>query len=99
MSESHESFVFEAAAADGRIKSGLIRAPSRGAASGLLTDRGLLPLRLERRSETLKRGTGVSMPDLAEGLHTLGTLLESGLPLARCLQVLESLAPTAWSSI
>jgi general secretion pathway protein F len=89
------TYAYRAARQDGTLEFGSVEAGSRETVSALLAARGLFPLeiRVDVRAET---GRGLSLADLALGLHILATLLESGLPLSRALQALSELTPASW---
>jgi general secretion pathway protein F len=92
------AYAYRAARADGALESGVVEAPTREAASALLTQRGLFPLDLTLRDEPRSNRSRVSADDQALGLRMLATLLESGLPMSRALAALGDLAPVSWTS-
>lgn len=92
------AYAYRAARPDGALESGVVEAPSREAASAMLTGRGLFPLELTLREDVPGRGSCVSTDDQALGLRMLATLLDAGLPMSRALAALSDLAPTSWAS-
>jgi general secretion pathway protein F len=91
--DATQSFTYRAARRDGTLERGRVEAASRDAAAKLLATRGLLPVQLALESRTSRRRAGIPAGDLALSLRVLADLLDSGLPIARALQALESLAP------
>jgi general secretion pathway protein F len=91
--DATQSFAYRAARRDGTLVRGRVDAASRDAAAKLLTTRGLYPVQLAMEARTARRRTGIPAGDLALSLRVLADLLDSGLPIARALQALESLAP------
>jgi general secretion pathway protein F len=92
------AYAYRAARADGALEAGVVEAPSREAASALLSARGLFPLNLELRAESNVGRSRLPADDLALGLRMLATLLEAGLPMNRALAAFGDLAPHAWRS-
>lgn len=92
------AYAYRAARSDGALESGVVEAPSREAASAILTGRGLFPLDLALREEPQDRASRLSLDDQALGLRMLATLLDAGLPMSRALAALGDLAPGSWAS-
>jgi general secretion pathway protein F len=93
---SDGTYAYRAARRDGALEIGSIEAVSHEAAATLLAARGLFPVEIRREAVADQHRISVSQADLGLGLHLLATLLESGLPISRALQVLEELAPASW---
>jgi general secretion pathway protein F len=91
------SYRYRAARPDGSLELGVIDAPSRELASGLLAGRGLFPVDIVQQTAEASRKARIPTADLALGLRILGDLLESGLPISRALAALDDLAPPAWT--
>lgn len=91
------AYAYRAARVDGALESGVIEAPTREAASAILTQRGLFPLDIAAQAEPGERRSRVSIDDHALALRMLATLLESGLPMNRALAALGELAPSSWA--
>jgi type II secretory pathway component PulF len=90
------TFAFRAATGTGAITSGTVEAGSSDDARVLLSDRGLFPLQISPSHGFARSPSGAAIRDLAVGLRILATLLGSGLPLPRCLDALDGLAPASW---
>jgi general secretion pathway protein F len=92
------AYVYRAARADGAFESGVVEAPSREAASAMLSERGLFPIDLALRADGASRASRISPDEQALGLRMLATLLDAGLPMSRALAALGDLAPASWAS-
>jgi general secretion pathway protein F len=90
------TYRYRAARRDGALELGTIEAPSREAASALLSARQLFPIELRLDSAAEGRRGRIPVPDLALALRVFATLLESGLPISRALLALDDLAPISW---
>jgi len=93
------TFAFTAVRPSGAVETGVVEAETREAAASLIGARGAFPITVTRRSTALGgEHARVGGQDLALGLRALATLLQSGIPLARALAILDDLAPPAWKS-
>jgi len=89
------TFRFRAVAATGAVETGIVDATDRADAVTRLRARRLLPLSVT--AATMQRPKSrVATSDIAAGLRTLATLLESGLPMTRALSAFSDVAPRAW---
>ena len=95
---SNVTFAFTAVGPNGAVETGVVEAETREAAASLIGARGAFPVTVTRRSAALGAHARVGGQDLALGLRALATLLQSGIPLARALAILDDLAPPAWKS-
>jgi general secretion pathway protein F len=93
---SEAAFAFRAVRRDGGMETGVIVAPSREAAAALIGSRGSFAVELSVQSPSRRVRRAISPEDLAAGLRALATLLDSGIPVARALAILDDLAPPAW---
>lgn len=93
------SYRYRAARQDGLLEQGVLDAPSREMASGLLAGRGLFPVEIVQQAAEASRKGRMRADDLALGLRVLADLLESGLPLTRALAALDDVAPQAWRTL
>ena len=89
------AYSYRAARGDGTMELGTIDAPSRDAASTVLSGRGLWVLDVRPAAPTLTRQR-LSSGELALGLRLLGSLLEAGLPVSRALAAFTDVAPDGW---
>jgi len=99
-------FQYRATDAEGKILEGMIEAGEVGVAVARLQDRGLIPLRVGAAEAPRSGIASISLPtisfkrgvrtrDLLIFTHELSTLLASGLPLDRSLQILSELSERA----
>jgi general secretion pathway protein F len=99
-------FQYRASDADGKILEGMIEAGEVAVAVARLQDRGLIPLRVGAAEAPRSGIASISLPtisfkrgvrtrDLLIFTHELSTLLASGLPLDRSLQILSELSERA----
>jgi general secretion pathway protein F len=93
------AFAYRAARHDGAIERGVITAAGRDGALGMLRDRGLFPLALDKHTETAARQRPMPARDLAAGLAALATLLEAGLTLPRALAALPEMTARRWRAM
>jgi general secretion pathway protein F len=93
---AQEIFEYQALTAAGSRERGTLDAPSAEDARAQLRRRGLFVVGVVSRGPRRERRTSMPGSDLALGLRILADLLESGLPLARALNVFDDLAPRAW---
>lgn len=88
------AFRYRAARADGATVRGTVDAASAGAAAALLSDRGLFPVRVEPTAADGERSPW-RRPSARAGatvLHSLASLVETGVPLQRALEAAETVA-------
>jgi general secretion pathway protein F len=86
-------FRYRGAHADGRLERGKIVAASRKEAQRILLERGMQPFEVVQVHVSPWRGNAIPVAELALTLRLLADLLEAGLPLARALHLLSSVAP------
>ncbi|MDB4915071.1 MAG: type secretion system protein, partial [Gemmatimonadetes bacterium] len=89
---SETSFRYRAASMDGRLHRGRLSASTRDDALRTLSDRGLHPISITGDSVGGTHRARLPVGDLALSLRLLADLLDAGLPLARALQLLETMA-------
>lgn len=99
-------FQYRATDGDGKVIEGMIDAGDRVTAAARLQDRGLMPLHVAEPGPERRGLANISLPkisfkrgirtaDLLVFTHELSTLLNAGLPLDRCLQILSELSESA----
>lgn len=85
-------FIYTATDSSGAKKSGIVDAHNESLAAGLLKNQGLYVINLEEKRESLLEGLlsfrGVSEGDVVTFTRQFSTMISSGLPLARSLEVL-----------
>ncbi|HVS36004.1 MAG TPA: type II secretion system F family protein [Gemmataceae bacterium] len=82
-------FTYEAMTTIGARSQGNLVASTEREALSMLDARGLLPLRIAVAKQTHKGGRRVRSRNLAAFYSQLADLLHSGVPLLRCLDILE----------
>lgn len=92
-----EAYRYRAARADGTIEAGFLELGDRPEAIAALRARGLFPIEVTRTTGSGSRRSAIPAADLAIGLRTLATLLDSGLPLSRALAAFQDVVPRTWS--
>ncbi|HVX41698.1 MAG TPA: type II secretion system F family protein [Gemmatimonadaceae bacterium] len=89
-------YAFEAIAISGATERGSVDAETADAARASVSARGLFVMSIEDRGPRRERRQPIAVADLALGFRMLADLVESGLPVARALQIFEGLAPKSW---
>jgi type IV pilus assembly protein PilC len=92
------SFQYEARSRTGEVKKGVLEANDVGAANDALRRQGLTPtdIKAKAREINLKLpgfGGGVSGKELATFTRQFATMIDAGLPLVQCLEILGSQEP------
>ena len=87
-------YEYRAARRDGGIVRGELIADGRDAASAALAAQGLFPIDLVSAPPRPRSALGAA--DVAIGLRTLATLIETGIPVSRAIAAFAELAPAAW---
>ena len=91
------TYRYRTARSDGIIEEGSLDHADRGASVlAHLSDRGLFAIDVEASSPVVATHRAMSASDLAIGLRTLATLIDSGLPVGRALAAFTDVAPTGW---
>jgi general secretion pathway protein F len=83
---------YEALAGDGQRTTGILSAGTEREVMAMLDSRGLFPLKIElaKGAAKMKKGGGrVSSRNMATFFSQLADLLRSGVPLLRCMEILE----------
>ena len=88
------TFAWEARTRAGDVRRGTIDADSEAVVLARLKAEQLSPLRVRRQGRSLNLaipiGTGVSQKDLVVFTRQFGTMIDAGLPLVQCLDILAS---------
>lgn len=98
-SSTLQTFAYRAAHLDGRIERGRLEAQSHDAALRALSDQGLYPVELAVAAWRPTRRASLPAAELALTLRILADLTDSGLPMGRALQALETLAPPRLAAV
>jgi len=86
-------FRYQGAHLDGRVERGKLVATSRKDAQRILLDRGMQPFEVVQEETSTWRRSTIPVADLAVTLRILADMLDAGLPLARALHLLATVAP------
>ena len=84
-------WVWEARARTGEIRKGAMEADSEEAVNARLRQQQLTPTRVKKkpRAFTISFGTGVSTKDLVTFTRLFATMIDAGLPIVQCLDILQ----------
>jgi type IV pilus assembly protein PilC len=88
-------FTWEARTRAGEVRRGIMDAENETAVNTRLRQQQLNPVRVRRRRSALKFqiGTGVATKDLVTFARLFGTMIDAGLPLVQCLDILSTQQP------
>ncbi len=85
-------WVYEARTRAGEVQTGIIEADSKEAVQSRLRARQLNPVKIKKqgRKLSLAFGTGVDTKELVIFTRQFATMIDAGLPLVQCLDILSS---------
>ena len=83
-------FVWEARARTGELRKGLMEADNVDAVDARLRQQQLVPTKVKKKSKGLniQIGTGVGLKDLVTFTRLFATMIDAGLPIVQCLDIL-----------
>jgi type IV pilus assembly protein PilC len=83
-------FVWEARARTGELRKGSMEAEDEAAVQGRLRGQQLMPTRIKRKGATFsfKFGSGVDLKDVVTFTRLFATMIDAGLPIVQCLDIL-----------
>jgi type IV pilus assembly protein PilC len=84
-------WVWEARGPAGEVRKGLMEADDAEAVQSKLRAQRLLPTKVKKKGRTLDQlslGSGVSQKDLVTFTRLLATMIDAGLPIVQCLDIL-----------
>lgn len=83
-------FVWEARARTGELRKGVMEADDEPAVQARLRGQQLMPTKIKKRSSALnfKIGTGVDLRDVVTFTRLFATMIDAGLPIVQCLDIL-----------
>ena len=86
------AFTWEARARSGELRKGVMEAENEEAVNNRLRQQQLNPVKVARRRSfgTIQIGSGVSTKDLVTFTRLFATMIDAGLPLVQCLEILGS---------
>jgi type IV pilus assembly protein PilC len=84
-------FVWEARARTGELRKGLMEAESEEAVNQRLRQQQLQPTKVKKKAKaiSLQLGTGVKEKDLVTFTRLFATMIDAGLPIVQCLDILQ----------
>jgi len=85
-------WVYEARTRAGEVQTGIIEADSKEAVQSRLRARQLNPVKIKKKGRQLSLafGTGVDTKELVIFTRQFATMIDAGLPLVQCLDILSS---------
>ena len=85
-------FVWEARARSGELRKGTMEADDEPAVQARLRGQQLMPTKIKKKggSFSFKLGTGVSLVDVVTFTRLFATMIDAGLPIVQCLDILCS---------
>ncbi|WP_437776137.1 type II secretion system F family protein [Sorangium sp. So ce1097] len=90
-------FVWEARGRSGEIRKGTMEAENEAAVQNRLRAQQLNPTRVKKKSAALNFnltfGSGVEPKDLVKFIRQFATMIDAGLPLVQCLEILSNQEP------
>jgi type IV pilus assembly protein PilC len=83
-------FVWEARARTGELRKGVMEAEDEPAVQARLRGQQLMPTKIRRKSAALniKIGSGVDLRDIVTFTRLFATMIDAGLPIVQCLDIL-----------
>ncbi len=83
-------FVWEARARSGELRKGTMEADDEPAVQARLRGQQLMPTRIKKKSAAFnfKIGTGVDLRDVVTFTRLFATMIDAGLPIVQCLDIL-----------
>jgi len=87
-------FAWEARGRTGELQKGVMDAPNEAAVQARLRAQQLSPTKVKKQFNiSLNFGTGVDAADLVKFVRQFATMIDAGLPLVQCLEILSSQEP------
>jgi type IV pilus assembly protein PilC len=85
-------FTWEARARSGEVRKGVMEADNEDAVNNRLRQQQLNPVKVKKKSALLNMsfGGGVSVKDLVTFTRLFATMIDAGLPLIQCLDILSN---------
>src|SRR5258708_12242731 len=85
-------FVWEARGGRGELRTGKMEAESEDAVNQRLRAQQLSPTKVKRKARELniQLGTGVGLKDIVPFTRLFATMIDAGLPIVQCLDILQS---------
>jgi type IV pilus assembly protein PilC len=85
-------FTWEARARSGEVRKGVMEADNEDAVNNRLRQQQLNPVKVKKKSALLNMqfGSGVAVKDLVTFTRLFATMIDAGLPLIQCLDILSN---------
>src|SRR5260221_5871336 len=84
-------FVWEARGRTGELRRGTMEADSEDAIDARLRQQQLVPTKIKKKARTFRihLGTGVGPKDIVTFTRLFATMIDAGLPIVQCLDILQ----------
>src|SRR5688572_4971775 len=84
-------FTWEARARSGELRKGVMEADNEDAVNNRLRQQQLNPVKVKKKGSplSLRFGSGVSIKDLVTFTRLFATMIDAGLPIVQCLDILQ----------
>src|SRR4051794_1093098 len=94
MAAQQQAFLWEARSRSGEVKKGIMEADSEEAVHDKLKMQLLSPVSVKKqpRQFSISFGTGVKTTDVVIFTRMFATMIDAGLPIVQCLEILSSQA-------
>ncbi len=94
-------FAYEARARTGEVRKGVMEAESEEAVNTRLRQQQLHPTKVKKKAKALsfQIGTGVGMTDLVTFTRLFATMIDAGLPIVQCLDILANQTDNKYFSV
>jgi type IV pilus assembly protein PilC len=88
---SMAEFVWEARARTGELRKGMMEAETEDAVNNRLRAQQLQPMKVKKKGKSLSLqiGSGVSPKDIVTFTRLFATMIDAGLPIVQCLDILQ----------
>lgn len=90
-------FVWEARARNGELRKGRMEAEDENAVAARLRQQNLNPVKVKKKAKlgeiSINLGSGVTTKDLVTFTRLFATMIDAGLPLVQCLDILANQQP------
>ena len=83
-------FTYEAKTRGGEVRTGTIEADDEASATAKLRQQQLTPVKVKKKGISFGGGGSVSTKDLVIFTRQFATMIDAGLPLVQCLEILSS---------
>jgi type IV pilus assembly protein PilC len=94
-------FVWEARARTGELRKGLMEAETEDAVNTRLRAQQLVPTKVKKKAKgiALQFGTGIGLKDIVTFTRLFATMIDAGLPIVQCLDILSNQTDNKFFSV